>query len=374
MAKSKVWVLAPPMKEEGVFMGHIIRIESMDNPDYVRILFRKSGTPLPPHIDTTLPPELFEYLYRDELDAAGCVKVIMHIPDTYVPEDDDKATDVDALISNIKTDDLVTIRTSRNWKGNHLFVRYIENTRTGEYAGWPEEADWRQAAHPYAPWKESGTAEFLISHIDRITDEDGRTVYTLELSNGDPVTPRMYRAYALPSSAAGTKIRESGIKNLNGIKAKLTLAFQPDTNRTMIDDMEVSEKEEKQEKRKRKRASPPVVPYQEQKKIAERYEKIPKSEYEKTDGIYNGKMIEIDGLDYGQKYQFAAFRLSDGRIVVPEIRNDNARNWDKKIQDTDNLIFSKSLLHAGLLVTLYFSPGRQRPYMLLRGISYRKGL
>ena len=149
--KQSIWSRVPRFTKTGIFTGSIVRIEEMGTPGTARLFFKPDGTaPSEVPYDTSVPRPLYEYLYRDELDASGAFQVPLRISDMSTPEGAG-GLKIEALLDTLKKGDPITIRTSRTWRGNHLYVRYLKNNRTGAFAGYPEEADWRQAAHPYPP-------------------------------------------------------------------------------------------------------------------------------------------------------------------------------------------------------------------------------
>ena len=368
--KQSIWSRVPHFTKTGTFTGSIVRIEETGTPGTARLFFKPDGT-TPPEVpdDTSIPRPLYEYLYRDELDASGAFQVPLRVSDTSTPEGAG-SLDIETLLGTLKKGDPITIRTSRTWRGNHLYVRYLKNNRTGEFAGYPEEADWRQAAHPYPPYPETGTDTLLISHIDRITDEDGKTVHTVELSDGGKPSA-CYRSYILPSSAAAKKLDDMQEAALSGKMVSMDFFYDMSSGYSTILDFDAgSAKKPETEKKKRERKRT-ALPYGIQKELAESYETIPAEEFAATGGIYHARMVTVDGLDYGSRFYFAAFCLEDGRTVMPELRTKFAEGQEG-IPTEQNLLFHKERLQPGLPVMLLFTPARRGGYMLLRGIKLRE--
>lgn len=368
--KQTIWSRVPHFTKTGIFTGSIVRIEETGAPGTAKLFFKPDGTtPLKVPDDPSIPRPLYEYLYRDELDASGAFQVPLRVSDTSTPEDAG-GLDVETLLDTLKKGDPITIRMSRTWRGNHLYVRYLKNDRTGEFAGYPEEADWRQAAHPYPPYPETGIDTLFISHIDRITDEDGKTVYTVELSDGGK-PPACYRSYILPSSAAAKKLDDMQEAALSGKMVPINFFYDASSGHSLILDLDAgSAKKPEVEKKKRKRKRK-AIPYGIQKELAETYETIPAAEFATTGGIYPARMVAVDGLDCNSKFYFAAFYLEDGRIVMPELRTKFSEGQED-IPMEQNLLFHKDRLKPGLPVTLLFTPARRGGYMLLRGIKLRE--
>ena len=255
--KRSIWSRVPHFTKTGTFNGSIVRIEETSTPETARLFFKPDGT-TPPEVpdDPSVPRPLYEYLYRDELDASGAFQVPLRISDISTPEDAG-GLEIKALLDTLKKGDPITIRTSRTWRGNHLYVRYLKNNRIGAFAGYPEEADWRQAAHPYAPYPETGTDTLLISHIDRITDEDGKTVHTVELSDGGK-PPACYRSYILPSSAAAKKLDAMQETVLSGKMVSMDFFYDMSSGYSTILDFDTgSTKKPEAEKKKRERKQDP---------------------------------------------------------------------------------------------------------------------
>lgn len=368
--KQSIWSRVPHFTKTGTLNGSIVRIEETSTPGTARLFFKPDGT-TPPEVpdDPSVPRPLYEYLYRDELDASGAFQVPLRISDMSTPEGTG-GLEIGALLDTLKKGDPITIRTSRTWRGNHLYVRYLKNNRTGAFAGYPEEADWRQAAHPYPPYPETGTDTLLISHIDRITDEDGKTVHTVELSDGGK-PPTCYRSYILPSSVAAKKLDDMQEAALSGKMVSMDFFYDMSSGHSLILDLDTgSAKKPETEKKKRKRKRT-ALPYGIQKELAETYETIPAAEFAATGGIYHARMVTVDGLDYGSRFYFAAFCLEDGRTVMPELRTKFAEGQEG-IPAEQNLLFHKERLQPGLPVTLLFTPARRGGYMLLRGIKLRE--
>lgn len=368
--KQSIWSRVPHFTKTGTLNGSIVRIEETSTPGTARLFFKPDGT-TPPEVpdDPSVPRPLYEYLYRDELDASGAFQVPLRISDMSTPEGTG-GLEIGALLDTLKKGDPITIRTSRTWRGNHLYVRYLKNNRTGAFAGYPEEADWRQAAHPYPPYPETGTDTLLISHIDRITDEDGKTVHTVELSDGGK-PPACYRSYILPSSAAAKKLDAMQETVLSGKMVSMDFFYDMSSGYSTILDFDTgSAKKPEAEKKKRERKRT-ALPYGIQKELAKAYETIPAAEFAATGGIYHARMVTVDGLDYGSRFYFAAFCLEDGRTVMPELRTKFAEGQEG-IPTEQNLLFHKERLQPGLPVTLLFTPARRGGYMLLRGIKLRE--
>ena len=368
--KQSIWSRVPRFTKTGTFTGSIVRIEETGTPGTARLFFKPDGM-TPPEVpdDLSIPRPLYEYLYRDELDASGAFQVPLRISDMSTPEDTG-SLEIETLLDTLKKGDSITIRTSRTWRGNHLYARYLKNNRTGAFAGYPEEADWRQAAHPYPPYPETGTDTLLISHIDRITDEDGKTIHTVELSDGGK-PPACYRSYILSSSAAANKLGAIQEAALSGKMVSMDFFYDMSSGYSMIQDFDAgSAKKPEAEKKKRKRKRT-ALPYGIQKELAESYETIPAAEFATTGGIYRACMVTVDGLNYSNRFYFAAFRLEDGRTVMPELRTKFA-GGQEGIPAEQNLLFHKERLEPGLPVTLLFTPARRGGYMLLRGIKLRE--
>ena len=210
----------------------------------------------------------------------------------------------------------------------------------------------------------------MISHIDRITDEDGKTVHTVELSDGGK-PPACYRSYILPSSAAAKKLDDMQEAATSGKMVPMNFFYDASSGYSMILDFDIgSAKKPEAEKKKRKRKRT-VLPYGIQKELAKAYETIPAAEFAATGGIYHARMVTVDGLDYSSRFYFAAFRLEDGRIVMPELRTKFVEGQEG-IPTEQNLLFRKERLQPGLPVTLLFTPARRGGYMLLRGIKLRE--
>lgn len=370
MSKSDLWRRAPSFTEEGTFHGVVTKIEYSQYSNLARILFRKDGDPeFEPHPPESMDAELYAFLFQDEYLLTGCQKCSIYMGGSRniaVPEDDMCVSPYHFLI-NFRDESPVTIRTSRSWSGKRLYVRYMKSDITGKYFGTPDETDWRQKTHPFPFLPFSGSFEINVLHIDPVMDEDDNRVYRAELTLADDDLHKPYKAYIRLSSSAGQKISDPlSAASLTGKRLTAQFTFNEESGRTALTDFSFGE--EKREGEKKKKRYPNM--YGDHKSIAEQYPGIPNDEFEETRGIYEAAVIEIPGIDYSRTHDFTGFLLSDGRVVVSEVRTRNAKGFTD-IADSQNLIFDKKKLQPGTAVMLYFSPPRRKggKYMILHGIA-----
>lgn len=311
--------------------------------------------------------ELYAFLFQDEYLLTGCQKCSIYMGGSRniaVPEDDMCVSPYHFLI-NFRDESPVTIRTSRSWSGKRLYVRYIKSDITGKYFGTPDETDWRQKTHPFPFLPFSGSFEINVLHIDPVMDEDDNRVYRAEFTLADDDFHKPYKAYIRLSSSAGQKISDPlSAASLTGKRLTAQFAFNEESGRTALTDFSFGE----EKKKKKERRPRPQNLYADDKSIAETYPKLKSEEYEITRGVYPATIVEIPGIDYHRAHDFVGFRLSDGRIIVPEIRRERAKGCTA-INLEENLLCNRKKLIPNTKVILYFSPVRIGDYMILRGIA-----
>lgn len=369
MSDTKLWARVPTFKEEGTFKGVVTKIEFSPRSNTALVLFRKAdANEYTPHCPEGMKPALYDFLFWDEHLLTGCSKCVIYQSgsrDIAVLSDENCISPYHFLQS-FRAGSPVTIRTSRSWNGRRIYIRYMKDESTGKYFGHPEESDWRQRTHPFPFFPFSGTYEITVSHIDPIMDEDEQRVYRAEFTLPDDKLHHPYKAYIRMGSMAGKKISDPiSAGALTGKPIKAALAYNPETERTTLDDFFL---EEGKKKEKRERKERPPKSFADDKCIAERYPKLKSEEYKDTNGIYSATVVEIPGIDYEHAHDFIGFCLDDGRVVVPKIRRSQAKDFTL-LKKEDNLFYDRKKISCGAKVILYFSPIRRGDYMMLRGIA-----
>lgn len=369
MSISDVWKQAPSFSEEGIFKGVVTKVEFSPHSNVAHILFRKDGSPeFIPHLPENMSEELYQFLFHDDYILTGCYKCnVYHSSsrDIAMPDDEMCVSPYHFLV-NLKDDSPVTIRTSFSWNGERLYVRYIKSEESGIYFGMPADLDWRQHTHPFPIFPFSGCFEINVLHIDPVVDDDDNRAYRVELNLSDDKLHHPYKAFIRISSAAGKKISVPiGATALNGKQITATFTHNSTTGRTTLDDFYI--KDEKKSKKAARKNRPQNL-YANDKRIAEMYPKLTRKDFEYTKGIYSATVVEIPGIDYDRAHDFIGFKLSDGRIVVPEIRPSRVKDF-ALIQKNDNLLYNRKAITYGKKVILYFTPARRGDYLMLRGIA-----
>lgn len=367
MSKSDLWRRAPSFTEEGTYHGVVTKIEYSQYSNLARILFRKDGDPeFEPHPPENMDAELYAFLFQDEYLLTGCQKCSIYMGGSRniaVPEDDMCVSPYHFLI-NFRDESPVTIRTSRSWSGKRLYVRYMRSDITGKYFGTPDETDWRQKTHPFPFLPFSGSCEINVLHIDPVMDEDDNRVYRAEFTLADDDLHKPYKAYIRLSSSAGQKISDPlSAASLTGKRLTAQFAFNEESGRTALTDFSFGE-----EKKKKKERKVYEKAYADHKAIAATYPKLSSAEFGQTGGVYEATVIEIPGIDYTRTHDYIGFQLSDGRIIVEEVKTVKAKYFTAVPKEC-NLLYDRKKLQSGTKVVLYFLPARGRDYLILRGIT-----
>lgn len=74
--KQSIWSKVPCFTKTGTFTGSIVQIEETDTMGIAKLFFKPDKTTPPePPADLSVSRPLYNYLYRDELDAAGAFQI-----------------------------------------------------------------------------------------------------------------------------------------------------------------------------------------------------------------------------------------------------------------------------------------------------------
>lgn len=399
--KKTAWDIAPYLREEGIFSGEVIRIKSMLNADGALLLIRVEKTePALPEISSLIPYEVYEKIYREKTDAAGSVKIGLYLTDWSYQSDDlteSGESEIETLLTHIRVGNKISFRMSKSWRGNKFYCRYIKNEDTGEWSGHIEESDWRQKNHPFPYYKEDGEIELSFSHIEKITDDYGQKMLSVEARKNDRASFGVYRFLVLGSSPAYEKLTQASLSPAS--KILCTVSIDKETGKSFITDADIEittenpeyipnrkrkskrsektkEEIEQTQNRKKQRDLEACESYKRIKEVADRYAGLKNDEWNLTRGIYYATVIEdSEGIvDFTTaRIPFVPLRLDDGRSVMPEARtsalgSEEGRYWAEKNEDLINLIKQKKYLYPGIRVAAYFGKNKRSDRMSLRGL------
>lgn len=422
------WDMASFLQEEGTFNGEVLRIRSLETIGGAQLLIRLDDAKLPETPDYTTDLEKLETRLKvsstdnaDEIlavihriinteqkeiqDGTGSVKITIFYDGWKYADDTGNSDemDIEMLIRQLTPGTHITFRTSKNWRNNKFYCRYIKNLKTGVYSGYEKEATWKKENCNYDFIKQSGSYKVTILSASPFIDDFERANLLLEVCINDDSTFSRYCCIAPSSSEAFKLIQDIAPAQLYKNKMQLTIQVDPDTNKAYAKecvplDGAVFKKDTKRKAGRKKKNSSLIegtpYDYKKMKQLAETFDAVMENEFIETDGIYKATILDDDLTDFNRNdFSFLPLLLSDGRKICPEIRTDAARS--KPAADileklgAENDLRRRTKMFPGVAVTLYFTPSKRSDKMILRVLKieddalqidrcriayYRKGL
>lgn len=422
------WDMAPFLQEEGTFTGEVLRIRSLETIGGAQILIRLDDSELPEPPNHTADLEKLETRLKvistdnaDEIlsamqrlinaeqkeiqDGTGSVKITIFFDGWKYADDagNSDETDIELLIRQLTPGTPITCRTSKNWRNNKIYCRYIKNLTTGFYSGYEKEATWKKVNRNYDFIKKSGVYKVTILSASPFIDDFERANLLLEICINDDTTFSRYCCIAPSSSDAYKLIQDIDSSQLYKHKMQLTIQVDSDTGKAYAKDCIPLDgtvfKKDTKRKVGRKKKNPSSIEgtpydYKKMKQLAETFDAIMEKEFIETDGIYKATILDDDLTDFNRNdFSFLPLLLSDGRKICPEIRTDAARSKPaaeilEKL-GAENDLRRRTKMFPGVAVTLYFTPSKRSDKMILRVLKieddalqidkcrvayYRKGL
>lgn len=422
------WDMAPFLQEEGTFTGEVLRIRSLETIGGAQLLIRLDDAELPESPDHTADLEKLEARLKvaatdnaDEIltaihriinteqreiqDGTNSVKITIFYDGWKYADDIDTTDemDIEILIRQLTPGTPITFRTSKNWRNNKVYCRYIKTIDTGSYSGYEQEATWKRENRTYDFIKKSGVYKVTLLSASPFIDDFERANLLLEICVNDDTTFSRYCCIAPSSSDAYKLIQDIDPAQLYKHKMHITIQVDPDTGKAYAKDCILLDgtvfKKDIKRKAGRKKKTPSFIEgtpydYKKMKQLAETFDAVMENEYFETDGIYKATIFDDNLTDFNSNdFSFLPLLLSDGRKICPEIRTDAARS--KPAADileklgTENDLRRRTKMFPGVGVTLYFTPSKRSEKMILRVLKieddalqidkcriayYRKGL
>lgn len=399
------WDMAPFLQEEGTFAGKVLRIRSLETIGGAQLLIRLDDTKIPEPPDHTADLEKLETRLKvastdnaDEIlsamrrlinieqreiqDGTGSIKITIfydgwkYTDDTGISDE----MDIELLIRQLTPGTPITFRTSKNWRNNKIYCRYIKNIDTGFYSGYEKESTWKKENRNYDFIKKTGIYKVTILSSSPFIDDFERANLLLEICINDDSTFSRYCCIAPSTSEAYKLIQDIDPAQLYKHKMHITIQVDPDTGKAYAKDCApldgtVFKKATKRKVGRKKKNSSFIegtpYDYKKMKQLAETFDAVMEREYFETDGIYKATIFDDDLTDFNRNdFSFLPLLLSDGRKICPEIRTDAARSKPaieilEKL-GAENDLRRRTKMFPGVAVTLYFTPSKRSEKMILR--------
>lgn len=399
------WDMAPFLQDEGAFTGKVLRIRSLETIGGAQLLVRLDDAKLPEPPDHTADLEKLETRLKvastdnaDEIltaiqrlmnieqkeiqDGTGSVKIAIFYDGWKYTDDTGNSDemDIEMLIRQLTPGTPITFRTSKNWRNNKIYCRYIKNLATGYYSGYEQEATWKRENRTYDFIKKSGVYKVTLLSASPFIDDFERANLLLEICINDDSTFSRHCCIAPSSSEAYKLIQDIDPAQLYKNKMQLTIQVDPGTGKAYAKDCAPLDgtvfKKATQKKAGRKKKNPSFTEgtpydYKKMKQLAETFDAVMENEYFETDGIYKATILDDDLTDFNRNdFSFLPLLLSDGRKICPEIRTDAARSKPaaeilEKL-GIENDLRRRTKMFPGITVTLYFTPSKRSEKMILR--------
>lgn len=399
------WDMAPFLQEEGTFTGKVLRIRSLETIGGAQILIRLDSTELPESPDHTADLEKLEVRLKvtstdnaDKIlaamqrllnteqkeiqDGTNSVKITIFYDGWKYADDTENSNEmnIELLIRQLTPGTPITFRTSKNWRNNKIYCRYIKNIDTGFYSGYEQEATWKKENRTYDFVKKSGTYKVTILSAAPFIDDFERANLLLEICINDDSTFSRYCCIAPSTSEAYKLIQNIDSSQLYKHKMQLTIQVDPDTGKAYAKDCApldgtVFKKDTKRKVGRKKKNSSFIegtpYDYKKMKQLADQADAVMESEFIETDGIYKATILDDELTDFNRNdFSFLPLLLSDGRKICPEIRTDAARSKPAieilEKWGIENDLRRRTKMFPGVTVTLYFTPSKRSEKMILR--------
>lgn len=399
------WDIAPFLQEEGTFTGKVLRIRSLETIGGAQILIRLDDAELPESPDHTADLEKLETRLKvastdnaDEIltaiqrlmnieqkeiqDGTGSVKIAIFYDGWKYTDDTGNSDemDIEMLIRQLTPGTSITFRTSKNWRNNKFYCRYIKNLTTGFYSGYEQESTWKRENRTYDFVKKSGAYKVTILSAAPFIDDFERANLFLEICINNDSTFLRYCCIAPSSSDAYKLIQDIDPAQLYKHKMHITIQVDPDTGKAYAKDCIPLDgtvfKKDTKRKVGRKKKNPSSIEgtpydYKKMKQLADQADAVMEREFFETGGIYKATILDDDLTDFNRNdFSFLPLLLSDGRKICPEIRTDAARSKPaaeilEKL-GAENDLRRRTKMFPGVAVTLYFTPSKRSEKMILR--------
>lgn len=406
------WDMAPFLQSEGTYTGEVLRIRSLETISGAQILLRLDGSEIPEMPDKSADIERLETRLKvasaddpdgilsaisklmnaeqkEIRDGTGTVKITVFYDGWKYVDDTDTSdeTDIETLVRQLSPGAKITFRTSKNWRNNKIYCRYIKDHTTGFSSGYEAEATWKKENRTYDFIQTPGVYPVTILAAIPFIDDFERANLLLEISINTDTTFARYCCIAPSSSTTYKLIQDIDPKLLHKHKIQLTIHVDPDTHKAYAKDCvslagTIFKKDPKRKMGRKKKSSPIIertpYDYKRMKQLAEQADAVMENEYYETDGIYKAMILDDDLTDFNRNdFSFLPMLLSDGREICPEIRTDAARSkpateiLEKLGREND--LRRRTKMFPGVAVTLYFTPSKRSEKMILRVLTIDDG-
>lgn len=224
------WDIAPFLQSEGAYTGEVLRIRSLETISGAQILLRLDGSEIPDIPDKSVELERLETRLKvasaddpdgilsaiskimnaeqkEIQDGTGTIKITVFYDGWKYADDTDTSdeTDIETLVRQLTPGTKITFRTSKNWRNNKIYCRYIKDHSTGFYSGYENEATWKKENRTYDFIQTPGVYPVTILSATPFIDDFERANLLLEICINTDTTFARYCCIA-PSSSTTYKL------------------------------------------------------------------------------------------------------------------------------------------------------------------------